>query len=75
MSHDESSHAEVFYFQKQIQTQTRLVLVLENGEQLEGVMEWYDRYSIKLRNGGRARTLVYKDSIRYIFKAGEISPA
>ncbi|MHB8303156.1 MAG: RNA chaperone Hfq [Acidobacteriaceae bacterium] len=77
-SREESSHAEVFYFQKQIQAQTRMVVVLENGEQLEGVVEWYDRYAIKLRNvgpmNGRNRVLVYKDSVRYIYKAGENSP-
>lgn len=49
-AHEESSYAEVFYFQKQIQAQTRMMVVLENGEQLEGVIEWYDRYAIKLRN-------------------------
>lgn len=51
-AHEDSSYAEVFYFQKQIQAQTRMVVVLENGEQLEGVIEWYDRYAIKLRNLG-----------------------
>jgi hypothetical protein len=85
-THEDSSHAEVFYFQKQIQAQTRMVVVLENGEQMEGIIEWYDRYAIKLRNlghsdgqnggpsGGRTRVLVYKDSIRYIYKAGENAP-
>lgn len=83
--HEDSSHAEVFYFQKQIQAQTRMVVVLENGEQMEGVIEWYDRYAIKLRNlghsngdgihsAGRTRVLVYKDCIRYIYKAGENTP-
>jgi sRNA-binding regulator protein Hfq len=90
-SHEESSHAEAFYFQKQIQAQTRIIVVLENGSQLEGTIEWYDRYAIKLRavspgaaaesngNGnhsapGRNRVLVYKDCIRYIYKAGENAP-
>lgn len=77
-SREDSSHAEVFYFQKQIQAQTRMVVVLENGELFEGVIEWYDRYAIKLRNvghgNGRNRMLVYKDSIRYIYKAGENAP-
>lgn len=84
--HEESSHAEVFYFQKQIQAQTRMVVVLENGEEIEGIIEWYDRYALKLRNlshgneqenghnGGRTRVLIYKDCIRYIYKAGEDLP-
>lgn len=79
---EDSSHAEVFYFQKQIQAQTRMIVMLENGDELEGVIEWYDRFAIKLRNvgrggsqsGARTRVLVYKDSIRYIYKAAENLP-
>lgn len=77
-SHEDSSHAEVFYFQKQIQAQTRMIVILENGQQLEGSIEWYDRYAIKMRSvggqAGRGRVLVYKDSIRYIYKVGENAP-
>jgi RNA chaperone Hfq len=65
----ESSHAEAFYFQKQVQSQTRMVVVLENGEQIEGCIEWYDRNSIKVK--GHTRMLVYKGAIKYIYKAGE----
>jgi len=67
----ESTHAEVFYFQKQVQTQTPLVIQLEDGQELEGVIEWYDRCSIKLRLNNRQRALVYKSAIKYIYKAGE----
>ena len=65
----ESSHAEAFYFQKQIHSQTLMIFVLEDGQQIEGYIEWYDRNSIKVRHG--ARTLIYKSSIKYIYKAGE----
>jgi sRNA-binding regulator protein Hfq len=66
---DESSHAEAFYFQKQIQTQTLMAFVLADGEQIEGYIEWYDRNAIKVRNG--SRTLIYKSSIKYLYKVGE----
>lgn len=65
----ESSHAEAFYFQKQIHSQTLMVFVLEDGQQIEGYIEWYDRNSIKVRHGGR--TLIYKSSIKYLYKAGD----
>jgi sRNA-binding regulator protein Hfq len=65
----ESSHAEVFYFQKQMQTQTLMTFVLDDGEAIEGYIEWYDRDVIKVRNGGR--TLIYKSCIKYLFKSGE----
>ena len=61
--------AELFYLQKQIQSQTPMVIVLEDGEQVEGCIEWYDRNSLKVR--GRNKTLVYKAAIKYMYKLGE----
>ena len=51
-------HAELFYLQKQIQSQTPMVFVLEDGERIDGCIEWYDRNTIKVR--GRGKTLVFK---------------
>ena len=62
-------NAELFYLQKQIQSQTLMVLVLEDGEQIEGCIEWYDRNAFKIR--GRQKTLVYKSAIKYMYKAGD----
>ena len=61
--------AELFYLQKQIQSQTPMVIVLEDGELVEGQIEWYDRHTLKVR--GRNRTLVYKSAIKYMYKLGE----
>jgi sRNA-binding regulator protein Hfq len=61
--------AELFYLQKQIQSQTPMVIVLEDGERIEGTIEWYDRQSLKVR--GRAKTLVYKSAIKYMYKLGD----
>ncbi len=69
-----SSHAEAFYFQKQIQQQTELTVVLEDGESLHGVLEWYDHCAVKLRSG-RRRVLVYKSAIKYLFKTSDAHPA
>jgi RNA chaperone Hfq len=66
----ESSHAEAFYFQKQMQQQTEMTVVLEDGEQLHGVIQWYDKCVVKLRVG-RSRALVYKAGIKYLYKASE----
>lgn len=69
-SSTESSHAEAFYFQKQMQQQTEMMIVLDDGEELRGIIEWYDRCVIKLR-AGRLRVLIYKASIKYLYKASE----
>ncbi len=70
----ESSHAEAFYFQKQMQQQTEMTVVLEDGEQLRGIIQWYDRCTVKLR-AGRARILVYKAAIKYLYKTSDAHPA
>jgi sRNA-binding regulator protein Hfq len=61
--------AELFYLQKQIQSQTPMVIILEDGEQIEGCIEWYDRNTLKVR--GRQKTLVYKSAIKYMYKVGD----
>jgi sRNA-binding regulator protein Hfq len=62
-------HAELFYVQKQIQSQTPMVIVLEDGERIDGCIEWYDRNSLKVR--GRSKTLIYKSAIKYMYKLGD----
>lgn len=66
----ESSHAEVFYFQKQMQQQTEMIVVLEDGEELCGIIQWYDRSVIKMRVG-RRRVMIYKSSIKYLYKSSD----
>jgi sRNA-binding regulator protein Hfq len=65
----QNRHAELFYLQKQIQSQTPMVIVLEDGERIEGCIEWYDRNALKIR--GRTKMLVYKSSIKYMYKLGD----
>jgi host factor-I protein len=60
-----------FYYQKQIQTKTPMVVVLQNGEQVHGVIEWYDRNCIKLNRAGASNLLIYKPSIKYMYKESE----
>lgn len=68
---DETEHrqAELFYLQKQIQSQTPMVVILEDGEQIQGCIEWYDRHTLKVR--GRSRVLIFKSAIKYMYKQGE----
>jgi len=68
----EQTHAENYYYQKQIQSKTPVVVVMKDGEQLQGLIEWYDRTCIKLNRNGGGNLLIYKPAIRYIYKAGEV---
>lgn len=67
----EQTHAEAFYFQKQMQGRTPMVVVLKNGEEIQGWIDWYDRNCVKINRSGQPNLLIYKQSIRYMFKAGE----
>ena len=68
----EQTNAENFYYQKQMQSQTPLVIVLRDGEQIHGVIEWYDKNCLKVvRDGGKANLMIYKPAIKYIYKEGE----
>jgi host factor-I protein len=68
----EQTHAENFYYQKQMQSQTPMVIVLRDGEEVRGIIEWYDRNCIKvLRNHGEPNLMIYKPAIKYMYKEGE----
>lgn len=68
----EQTHAENFYYQKQMQSKTPMVVVTREGEELRGIIEWYDKNCIKLnRAAGQSNLMIYKAAIRYMFKEGE----
>jgi len=67
----EQTNAENFYYQKQMQTKTPMVVVLRDGEEVHGVIEWYDRACIKLSRNGAPNLMIYKPAIKYMFKEGE----
>jgi sRNA-binding regulator protein Hfq len=65
------THAENFYWVKQMQGRTPMTVVLTNGEELHGTVEWYDRDCIKLTRFGSPNLLIYKQMIKYVYKDGE----
>lgn len=67
----EQTHAESFYWVKQMQARTPVAIVLLDGEVLRGVVEWYDRDCIKLTRFGSPNLLVYKQTIKYLYKDGD----
>ena len=65
------TNAESFYYLKQMQNQTPMVVVLTDGEEVQGTIEWYDRACLKVRRDGDANLLIYKESIKYLYKSDE----
>jgi sRNA-binding regulator protein Hfq len=67
----ETPSAESFFLHKQMMLQTPMIVVLEDGERVEGVLEWYDCNSMKLRGRQGTRVIIYKHAIKYLYKAEE----
>jgi len=68
----EQTNAENFYYQKQMQARTPMVIVLRDGEEVHGIIEWYDRNCIKVnRDSGDPNLMIYKPAIKYMYKEGE----
>ena len=68
----EQTNAEEFYYLKQMAAKTLMVVVLNDGEELRGWIEWYDKGSIKLNRHDEPNLLVHKHNIRYMFKEEEL---
>lgn len=68
----EQTHAENFYYVKQMNNKTPMVLRLSNGEEITGYIEWYDKDCLKINREGAPNLLVYKSAILYMFKVEEI---
>ena len=67
----ETTNAENFYYQKQMQGKTAMVIVLRDGEQIHGVIEWYDKNCLKVNRTSGPNLVIYKPSIKYKYKEGE----
>jgi sRNA-binding regulator protein Hfq len=64
----EQTNAENFYYIKQMQSRTPMVVVLDTGEQVRGVIEWYDKHCIKVHRAHEPNLLIMKQYIRYMYK-------
>lgn len=67
----DQTNAESFYYIKQMQARTPMVVVLDTGESIRGVIEWYDRGCIKVHRSGEPNLLIMKRAIRYMHKESE----
>jgi host factor-I protein len=67
----EQTSAENFYYLKQMQGRTPMVVVLDTGETIHGVIEWYDKNCIKVHRAKEPNLLIMKSCIRYMYKESE----
>lgn len=67
----EQTNAESFYYIKQMQARTPMVVVLDTGELVRGVIEWYDKNCVKVHRVNEPNLLIMKSVIRYMYKQAE----
>ena len=65
------TNAENFYYQKQMTNKTKMVIVLKDGEEIRGVIEWYDKTALKVHRPTEPNILLLKDNIKYMYKENE----
>ena len=67
----EQTNAESFYYSKQMANKTRMVIVLKDGEEIRGTIEWYDKSALKVHRQDVPNILLPKDNIKYMYKENE----
>ncbi len=65
------TNAEIFYYKKQIDAHTPMIIVLLDGEEIEGTIEWYDKAALKVNRKSAPNLLLLKHNIKYMYKADE----
>ena len=63
-----STGAEGFYYIKQMDSKTSMVIRLLNGDEICGVIEWYDDNCLKIHPLNGSGIAIMKHSIKYIYK-------
>jgi sRNA-binding regulator protein Hfq len=67
----DQTNAENFYYIKQMQARTPMVVVLDSGEIIHGVIEWYDKNCIKVHRAKEPNLLIMKSAVRYMYKEND----
>ena len=67
----DQTNAENFYYMKQMQAKTPMVISLTDGEVIQGVIEWYDKTCLKVNRDGAPNLLLFKANIKYMYKVGD----
>ena len=67
----DQTNAENFYYVKQMQNRTPMVVVLKDGEQIHGIIEWYDKNCLKVNRVSEPNLLIQKHYVKYMYKEEE----
>jgi sRNA-binding regulator protein Hfq len=67
----DATNAENYYYIKQMAAKTPMVVTLIDGEEIRGIIEWYDKHCIKVHRQDGPNLLILKQVIKYMHKQNE----
>ncbi|MEN8153314.1 MAG: hypothetical protein ABFR75_04770 [Acidobacteriota bacterium] len=62
------THAENYYYLKQMNNKTLLSFELVDGEVIKGTIEWYDEKCLKIKRSDGSNIIAFKHYIKFIHK-------
>ncbi len=62
------THAENYYYVKQMNARTSMIIELVNGEKFIGTIDWYDEKCLKVKRDDGMNYLLFKHMIKYMYK-------
>ena len=62
------THAENYYYIKQMNNKTPMVIELVTGEVLKCRIEWYDKSCVKIKQPDEKNLIIFKNVIKYMYK-------
>ncbi|MCK4761093.1 MAG: RNA chaperone Hfq [Candidatus Aminicenantes bacterium] len=65
------THAENYYYIKQMNNRTPMVVALIDGTEVKGRIEWYDGKCIKVKKADEDNLIIFKHYIKYMHKDPE----
>ena len=67
----EQTNAENYYYLKQMGAKTPMVVMLNDGEEIHGWIEWYDKWCLKVNREKGPNLLIPKQSIKHLYKEND----
>ena len=62
------THAENYYYIKQMNNRTPMVVELVDGKSFRGLIEWYDEKCIKVKKEDSSNCIIFKHFIKCMYK-------
>lgn len=67
------TYAENYYYIKQMNNKTPMIVELINGDKLKGRIEWYDNRCLKFKKHDNNNLIIFKHYIKLLYKDPDLA--